>query len=261
MMETNKNIAEYSLNIGWLYPDLMSIYGDRGNIITLQKRCEARGIKVVIKNISLQSPISELKTSDLFFMGGSQDSQQTIVSADLKKEKGGVLAEMIEQGIPGLYICGAYQLLGKYYKEANGLIIDGLGIFDIYTENPGLNHKRFMGNVTANLNKELFSDYGDSNSLVGFENHGGHTYLGKNIKPLGEVIKGFGNNGEDRTEGAVYKNSIGSYFHGPILPKNPYLADFLIAKALEKKYGHPIKLEKLNDTLSSQAHDNMLKNL
>lgn len=258
-METNKPKTEYSLNIGWLYPDLMSIYGDRGNIITLKKRCEARGINVVVKNISIQSPISEIESSDLFFMGGSQDSQQTIVSVDLKKEKGEVLARMIEQGTPGLYICGAYQLLGKYYKEANGSIIDGLGIFDIYTENPGLNHKRFMGNVVANLNKELFSDYDDSNSLVGFENHGGHTYLGKNIKPLGMVTKGFGNNGKDHTEGAMYKNSIGSYFHGPILPKNPYLADFMIEKALEKKYGRHIELSKLDDTLSSQAHDNMLK--
>jgi CobQ-like glutamine amidotransferase family enzyme len=266
---TDKKMSEnYELAIGWLYPDLMSIYGNRGNIICLQKRCESRGIKTAVKNISLQTSPADLEICDLLFMGGAQDSQQTIVSQDLKEGKSKVLAQMIENGTPGLYICGAYQLLGKYYKEADGRVIDGLEIFDLHTENPGSERKRLIGNVVAELNSELSLDNLNSlraergqNTIVGFENHGGRTYLGEKLRPLGKIIKGFGNNGEDYTEGAIYKNSIGSYFHGPILPKNPRLADFLIEKALEKKYDCAVSLSGLDDNLSYKAHDNILKQL
>ena len=209
----------YSLTIAWMYSDLMSIYGDRGNIITLQKRCEWRGISVTIAPITIGTKDQRLATSDLLFAGGAQDSQQTLVSEDLQKHKGEILQAMIEKNIPGLYICGAYQFLGKYYKEADGTIIKGLGIFDLHTENPGIHHKRLIGNVTAK--SSITYSLQPITSLVGFENHGGRTYLGKNVKPLATIIKGYGNNGEDKTEGAMYKNSIGSYFHGPILPKNP----------------------------------------
>ncbi len=261
MTKIDKINSPITLTIGWLYPDLMSIYGDRGNIICLQKRCEARGIKVIVENISLQTSSSSLKSSDLLFMGGAQDSQQKIVNLDLKKEKGKVLAGMIESGVPGLFICGAYQLLGKYYKEADGSIIEGLGIFDIFTENPGPKHKRLIGNIIAEINPELFKEISDLDlgTLVGFENHGGRTYLGKDSQPLGKVLKSFGNNETSKTEGLIYKNSIGSYLHGPILPKNPQLADFLIKKALEKKYGYNIKLPKLDDSISNKAHNVMLK--
>jgi hypothetical protein len=185
---------------------------------------------------------------------------------------------MIEEGIPGLYICGAYQFLGKYYKEADGNIIPGLGILDIYTENPGENHPRLIGNIAIRLcHPELVSGSqpnGDSDlrqndkekTLVGFENHGGRTYLGRNIQPLGKVIKGFGNNGEDKTEGAIYKNSFGSYLHGPILPKNPHFTDYLIKLALEKKYPpcgeagkKSINLSSLDDSLEWQAHNAIAK--
>ncbi|HSW96423.1 MAG TPA: hypothetical protein VLF89_01210 [Candidatus Saccharimonadales bacterium] len=255
---------KYSLTIGWLYPDLMSIYGDRGNIICLQKRSEWRGINVNVKRISLENSPKELATCDVVFAGGAQDSQQTLVFQDLKESKGKVLQGMIEDSIPGLYICGAYQFLGKYYKEADGTTINGLGIFDLHTINPGENHKRLIGNVSATLNQDLLTmDSGlrTVNSLVGFENHGGRTYLGEKIKPLATIIQGFGNNGEDKTEGAIYKNSLGSYFHGPILPKNPQLADFLIKKALEKKYKENIVLTTLDDTLAYQAHKAILKNI
>ena len=260
MIKETEKINEHGLTIGWLYPDLMSIYGDRGNIITLQKRCEARGIKTIIKNISLQTPPSNLETCDMLFMGGAQDSQQNIVSADLKGEKKVTLSKMIEDGIPGLYICGAYQLLGKHYEEADGLIIKGLGILDLYTKNPGKDYRRLVGNVAVELNQKLFSGTGNF-PLIGFENHGGRTYLGKNLEPLGTIRKGFGNNGEDSGEGAVYKNSIGSYLHGPILPKNPELADWLIDKALEKKYSRHIELEKLDDALSFKARAGILKRI
>lgn len=242
----------YTLTIGWLYPELMSTYGDRGNIIVLQKRCVWRGINTEIKMLDLGFSITDLKKCDLLFMGGAQDKQQQIVAEDLLKKRD-ILEEMIENGIPGLYICGAYQFLGKYYREADGTIINGLGIFDLYTENPGVGFSRLIGNVAARvLNDKI---------IVGFENHGGRTYLGKHIKPLGEVVKGFGNNGKDLTEGAIYKNSFGSYFHGPILPKNPFLADLLIKLALEKKYNSPTNLFRLNDSLEHQAHDAIAKRL
>lgn len=236
----------YELVIGWLYPELMSTYGDRGNIIVLQKRCKWRGINVEIKNLDQGFLTADLEKCDLLFMGGAQDKQQQIVADDLSKKKS-VLKKMIESGIPGLYICGAYQFLGIYYREADGTVINGLGILDFYTENPGIDFSRLIGNVAARVL--------DNQIMVGFENHGGRTYLGKNIKPLGKIIKGFGNNGEDQTEGAIYRNSFCSYFHGPILPKNPMLADLLIKLALEKKYNSPINLPSLDNSLETKARN------
>ncbi|HSX40434.1 MAG TPA: hypothetical protein VLF68_02370, partial [Candidatus Saccharimonadales bacterium] len=166
---------------------------------------------------------------------------------------------LIDDGIPGLYICGAYQFLGKYYKDADGTTIPGLSIFDLYTENPGPTHPRLIGNMV--FNPIQYSTFNILHSIVGFENHGGRTYLGKNIKPFGKVIKGFGNNGEDGTEGAVYKNSFGTYSHGPILPKNPQFADYLIKLALEKKYKKSIQLKPLDDSIELLAHDAIVKRL
>ncbi len=248
----------YKLTIGWLYPELMSTYGDRGNIIVLKKRCEWRGINVQVKHLNVGFDKKLLAACDMLFMGGAQDQQQKIVAVDLKK-KANVLQEMIENGIPGLYICGAYQFLGKYYKEADGTIIKGLGILDVYTENPGINTKRLIGNIAVK------SEIG---TLIGFENHGGRTHLGAAVKPLGKVIKGFGNNGEDKTEGAIYKNSFGTYLHGPILPKNPHLADYLIKLALEKKYlpclprqARRVNLSPLDDSLEIKARNAIAKRL
>jgi CobQ-like glutamine amidotransferase family enzyme len=241
-----------SLTIGWLYPELMSTYGDRGNIITLTKRCEWRGINVQIEHLDIGFKIQDLRKCDLLFMGGAQDRQQTIVSSDFTKEKVRTLKEMVEDGISGLYICGAYQFLGKYYKEADGTIIDGLGILDLYTENPGENVERLIGNIVVES---------AGKTLVGFENHGGRTYLGSSLQPLGSVTVGYGNNGKDGTEGAVHKNSVGSYMHGPILPKNPHLADSLIKKALEKKYKEEVELKELDDNLELKAHDFIIKRL
>lgn len=278
------NPSRFTLTLGWLYPELMSTYGDRGNIIVLQKRCEWRGIQVEIKKLEIGYKVAELQKCDLLFMGGAQDKEQKIVSDDLSK-KTKVLKEIIDNGTPGLYICGAYQFLGKYYKEADGTKIAGLGIFDLYTENPGPNHPRLIGNILIQCHSErseesqkvrsFVSTQDDKEkTLVGFENHGGRTYLGKELKPLGTVKVGFGNNGTDGTEGAVYKNSFGSYLHGPILPKNPHFADMLIKLALEKKYlpanathqalragGDKITLEPLDDSLEFQAHEAIVKHL
>lgn len=244
-----------ALTIGWLYPELMSTYGDRGNIIVLQKRCEWRDITVTVKRLDIGYLEKDLNACDLLFMGGAQDQQQKIVAKDLR-EKAKTLETMIEEHVPGLYICGAYQFLGKYYKEADGTVIDGLGILDLYTEHPGLSHERLIGNIV--IESSLIAT---DKTIVGFENHGGRTYLGEKVKPLGTVTIGYGNNGEDKTEGARYKNSFGSYLHGPILPKNPNFADHLIKRALEKKYANEVSLKSLEDDLELQTHTVLIQKL
>ena len=237
--------------IGWLYPDLMSTYGDRGNIIVLTKRSEWRDISVQVKEVTLETPIKELKSCDLIFMGGAQDRQQKLAGDDFLKNKGPVVGEMVEKGIPALFVCAAYQFVGHYYKPYQGDPIPGAGIFDLRTEHPGDQAKRLIGNVVA----EVISS---KKTIVGFENHGGRTYLGKKLAPFAKIIKGFGNNGEDGYEGAVYKNAIGSYFHGPLLPKNPHIADWLIAKAIEEKYQKQIFLPELEDNVEHLAHEKCL---
>lgn len=243
--------AKLSLTIGWLYPDLMSTYGDRGNIICLKKRCEWRGLKVEVKELSIENKIQELEDCNLLFMGGAQDRQQKIASQDLRQNKGPIIREMIEEGIPGLFVCAAYQFLGHHYRPYQGKDIAGAGIFDLTTEHPGDQAKRLIGNVVVEL---LLPVELKGRTIVGFENHGGRTRLGSKMQPLARVIKGYGNNGEDGFEGAMYKNAIGSYFHGPLLPKNPHLADWLISCALEVKYGKEIELKYLDDNLEWQAH-------
>lgn len=229
----------------------MNVYGDVGNILVLSKRCEWRGIKVNVKHLDVGFNSNELNDCDILFMGGAQDRQQKIVASDLRN-KSIQLKSKIESGTPGLYVCGAYQFLGKYYKEADGTILKGLEIFDLYTENPGENIQRLIGNVIID------SKFG---KLIGFENHGGRTYLGEDLEPLGKVERGFGNNGKDGFEGAIYKNSFGSYFHGPILPKNPKLADYLIKLALERKYGSPIKLSPIENSIEEKARKAIAKKM
>jgi len=239
-------MIDKNLTIGWLYPELMSTYGDRGNILAIERRCEWRNINIHIKVLDIGFNPKEMHECDLLFMGGAQDRQQKIVAEDLKG-KVKTFSQIIRDEIPGLYICGAYQFLGKYYKKADGAVIPGLGIIDIYTENP--NTKRLIGNIAITPQIENLSSF----KLVGFENHGGRTYLGKDVKPFGKVVVGFGNNGNDKTEGAVFKNSICTYLHGPILPKNPELTDYLIKTALEKKYKKMISLKLLDDYLEKTA--------
>lgn len=248
-----KNITNYHLTIGWLYPELMNIYGDRGNITTLTKRCGWRGIKTEVKYLNPGFSEQEIETCNLLLMGGAQDKQQIIVNKDLMRVKKS-LSKKIENETPGLFVCGGFQFLGKYYKDSDGNEIEGLGIFDLYTINPGGNQERLIGNAAFKFED---IDY----NLIGFENHGGRTYLGKNVKPFGSVIKGFGNNGEDKSEGAKYKNSFGTYLHGPILPKNPKFADYLIKLALEKKYGNRVELKKLDDFLEEKARSVIAKRL
>jgi CobQ-like glutamine amidotransferase family enzyme len=244
---------KHNLTIGWLYPELMNIYGDRGNVIVLQKRCEWRGIQTKVLELNVGFSEDELEKCDIFLMGGAQDKQQEAVAKDLFN-KSVTLKSLIEKGIPGIYVCGAYQMLGNYYKEANGNKIKGLGILNLHTESPGLSSKRLIGNIV--IDSKLINY-----RLIGFENHGGRTYLSKNSIPFGQVVKGFGNNGQDQTEGAIYKNSLGTYLHGPLLPKNPLLADYLIRKALEIKYNSPIVLKNLKNSLEEKARIAIAKRL
>ena len=239
----------YKLTVGWLYPKLMSTYGDRGNIIVLQKRCEWRGIDVTVVSIDQTTTSKQLSQIDLLFGGGAQDREQEIVMKNLLKQKKAIKT-LIEKNVPALFVCGAPQLFGKYYEPSEGKRIEGLGIFDMDTQHPGPKQDRLIGNLVANITNPTILH---NQMIVGFENHGGRTILGKNVLPFATVIKGYGNNGKDKTEGVIYKNAIGSYLHGPLLPKNQHLADYLISKALEVKYKTSVELETLDDALEEKA--------
>jgi len=253
---------KYTLKIGWLYPELMSTYGDRGNIMVLTKRCQWRNINITVVPIDFSTTNQELGTMNMIFGGGAQDRQQGILIEDLRTKKGPVLKKMIDEGIPGLFVCGSPQLLGHWYMTGDGKKLEGLGIFDMTSKHFGKEKPRCIGNVIAEIQSSAISlQPSDKKTVVGFENHGGRTYLGKGVEPFAKVLYGNGNNGEDGTEGAVYKNCIATYSHGPFLPKNPHIADWLIRKALKVTYKKEITLEPLDDTLEWQAHDHMITRL
>lgn len=235
------------LTIGHLYGQWMNTYGDDGNIICLKKRCEWRGIEVEIKYIPIQYKIKPGEF-DIYFFGGGQDQAQVHLAKDLvQSHKGKQLTKDLEKGVPMLSICGGYQLLGEYYAPFDAPKLEGLDFLPLYTE---ASNDRMIGNLVI---QSMFG------SLVGFENHSGKTYLKKDAQPLGMVVSGFGNNGKDQTEGILYKNTIGCYMHGSLLPKNPVLADWLIEKALEVKYGEKAELKPLDDNLETKAHNFAVK--
>lgn len=235
--------------IDYLYPDLMNIYGDQGNIIALQKRAEWRGIEVTLKKLTI-GDVLKAGEADIFFFGGGQDLAQELVAHDLVSSgKGKIIKQEAERGVPLLAICGGYQLLGEYYKPHDKPKLPGVGLFPAYTI---ASFDRMIGNIVVE------SEFG---KLVGFENHSGKTYLKEGGGHLGKVIKGFGNNGEDKGEGCFYKNALGTYLHGSLLPKNPKLADWLLQKALDLKYGKQIELKKLDNTLENQAHQAVISKI
>lgn len=234
------------LHIAHLYPALLNIYGDRGNILTLYRRCQWRDIAVTVHLLDLSDPVDP-ERYDLYFMGGGQDAQQIRVCQDLLSVKSSGLKEAADTGAVFLTICGGYQLLGHYYKPHEGPELRGLSLIDAHTI---AGHKRMIGNVSIQRP--------DGTKVVGFENHSGLTYLGKGVTPLGQVLEGYGNNGQDQGEGAVSGNLYGTYLHGSLLPKNPALADELIKKALERRYGRQIELAPLPDTLEEKAHHRAL---
>jgi len=243
------------LRIAHLYPRLMNIYGDRGNIVCLVRRCRDRGIEVEVAELALGDQLDPAQY-DLIFIGGAQDREQRRVAEDLRSVKGEALRQAVEAGVTVLAVCGGYQLFGRSYREATGEELEGLGIFDLWTEHPGPGARRLIGNVVAEL---LPDDGREGGSLVGFENHGGRTYLGAEATPLARVRSGFGNNGRDGTEGARYKNAFGTYLHGSLLPKNPRFADRLIELALRRTHGNDVRLAPLDDELEELAHEAALR--
>jgi CobQ-like glutamine amidotransferase family enzyme len=232
------------LRICHLYPELMNIYGDRGNVITLTQRCRWRGYGVRVTCVSLGGGLDPGE-HDLFFIGGGQDREQILVCEDLSREKGESLRQAIEDGAALLSICGGYQLLGNHFLTYTGEDLPGISLFDVKTVG---GETRFIGNVA--VSSEL---KGVEGTLVGFENHSGRTHLGPGCRPLGKVIRGYGNNGEDGYEGCVYRNALGTYLHGSLLPKNPSLADWLILQALRRRYDLEA-LAQLDDSLEIAAH-------
>lgn len=228
-----------NIKIGHLYPDLLNLYGDRGNIQCLKKRCEWRGIEAEVKSFQISDSI-DFSDLDIVLLGGGSDREQMLVCEKLKM----IQAEMkgyVEDGGSVIAVCGGYQLLGHYYDTEEGRI-EGLSLVDIYTEH---GEPRLISNVV--LQNELFE-----HPIVGFENHAGRTYIG-NHKSFGNVLAGNGNNAKDGTEGIMYKNVIGTYLHGPLLPKNPHISDYLIRNALERKYG-TADLVPLNDSQELEAN-------
>jgi hypothetical protein len=235
------------LNICHFYPDLLNLYGDRGNLITLRQRCAWRGIDCTIEPVSIGQPFDP-ERYDIAFMGGGQDHEQSLLYEDLFTGKGEAIRQAVESGMVMLCVCGGYQLMGHYYQEQNGKKVQGLGILDLYTEGRA---SRIIGDLVAE--SDFLARQGLDPVLVGFENHSGRTWLGSDLSPLARVLRGGGNNGEDQTEGAVYKNTIGTYAHGSFLPKNPAVADWMILTALQRQ-GHNLhKLTKIDDEIAENA--------
>ncbi|HBD87086.1 MAG TPA: glutamine amidotransferase [Clostridiales bacterium] len=235
------------ISICHLYPDVLNLYGDRGNVLCMQKRLAWRGIDCTVAGIQIgdSRPLSGF---DLFFIGGGQDFEQEILLRDLGNKKAADIKAAAEDGKPFLCVCGGYQLMGKTYETSKGVRCDYLGVLDMFTVGA---EKRVTGNFAFEF---------EGVPVVGFENHSGRTFLGEGVSPLGRVISGFGNNGKDGTEGARYQNVFGTYSHGPVLPKNPAFCDYILETALSRKYGREI-LEPLPDESENAAHDTMLRRM
>ena len=240
------------LNICHLYPDILNLYGDRGNIITMKRRLEGRGIKVNIDECSIGQPLNADKY-DIFFIGGGQDFEQEVLLRDLSSGKAQDIRTAVEEEKTLLAICGGYQMLGEYYKTWDGVQLDFIGAIGVHTIGA---KERMIGNYMFRTTPES----GDT-VVVGFENHSGKTYLSEQVAPLGMMLSGNGNNGEDKTEGARYKNVFGTYSHGSLLPKNPVLCDFILQTALNHRYDGAEPLAPLDDTLELNAHRYMQERL
>jgi CobQ-like glutamine amidotransferase family enzyme len=237
-----------NIRLAHLYPKLMNIYGDRGNIMCFQRRTSGRGIGLDVDELTLGDRFDP-RAYDLVFIGGAQDVEQRRVAEDLLDLKAQALREYAENGGVMLAVCGGYQLMGAYYRGADGDELPGAAVLDLWTVHPGADAHRCIGNIVIER---------DGDTIVGFENHGGRTHLGPQAQPLGRVVTGFGNNGEDGGEGAVYRNAFGTYMHGSLLPKNPRFADHLISLALAKREGD-VQLDPLDDMVETQAHAQALR--
>jgi lipid II isoglutaminyl synthase (glutamine-hydrolysing) len=241
-----------TLRICHLYPDLMNLYGDRGNILTLQRRCQWRGLGCTVNAVSLGQDF-RAADYDLVFLGGGQDYEQNLLHRDFLEQKGPPIRAAIEEGLVFLCICGGFQMMGYYYEEQDGHRIDCLGALDLWTVG---RPDRLIGDTI--YDSAYLAGRGLDPVLVGFENHSGRTYLGPAVQPLARVRKGCGNNGEDQTEGAIYKNVYCTYSHGSFLPKNPDVADLLIYSALERRLTGLEKLAPLPNQFENNARAALL---
>ncbi|MDQ6721769.1 MAG: glutamine amidotransferase [Candidatus Dormibacteraeota bacterium] len=235
--------------VGWLYPDLMNIYGDRGNILTLLKRAEWRDYDARLIELG-RGTTKKMDEVDVFFFGGGQDREQALVYEDLLDHKQKPLERAVHGGAVLLAVCGGYQLLGEYYRTAEGERFPGIGLIDVRTE---AGKRRFIGDVVVDTTMVGLKP----STLVGFENHSGRTFLGPKATPIGKVRLGFGNNGNDRTEGCLQGGVVGTYLHGSLLPKNPHLADHLIRSALRRRGVD--ELSPLDDSVELSAHERILE--
>ena len=239
------------LKILYLYPDILELYGDLGNIQVLRYRLEKRGIKATIVPYSIGDKAPNFNAYDLVFAGGGADQEQSILSKDLIQYKDDI-SKAVDNGVFFLLICGAYQLFGKYYKDVEGTVIPGLGVFNYYTEALADRKKRCIGNIVINTNLN-----GKETKVIGFGNHGGQTF---NITtPFGDVLYGYGNKFDDTKEGFFKENIIATYLHGPLLSKNPELADYIIKYCLDRKYNENFALEPLDDTFENLCREQLLK--
>jgi CobQ-like glutamine amidotransferase family enzyme len=232
------------LRICHLYARFLNIYGDRGNLITLNQRAKWRGIETIMKPVGLGEEIDP-EWADLYFIGGGQDKQQQVIAVDLLKHADS-LSKAVKSGAVVLSVCGGYQLLGHYYRPHEGDELRGISLIDAHTV---AGNRRMIGNVQIRR--------GDGSTLVGFENHSGKTFLGKDVKALGKIVVGNGNNGDDGFEGAEVNTVYGTYLHGSLLPKNPEFADRLLSQALTRRYG-VCNLSAIDDNLEDQAHKRAL---
>lgn len=238
------------LKICHLYPDVLNLYGDGGNVICMEQRLRWRGIDVTADRCCIGDGL-RAADYDLFFIGGGQDFEQEVLLQDLGTVKSAELKAAVRDGKTFLAICGGYQMLGNYYKTWDGVQCDFLGAMDVWTVGQ---QERMIGNYVFTCD-EL-----EGQTVVGFENHSGRTYLGEGVRPIGQVLSGYGNNGEDQQEGARFQNVFGTYSHGCLLPKNPALCDHILKTALAYKYGEA-ELEPLDDTLERCAHEAMVTRL
>ena len=239
------------LQICHLYSKQLNLYGDRGNVIALVRRCAKRGIDVEVSSCGMGENFDAQKY-DIVFLGGGQDFEQTLIRKDLIEVKGPSILRAVTEGVVFLCICGGYQMMGEYYIDQEGKKLQCLNAIPIRTET---GPERLIGNIICSA-PELGSGSSDP-VLIGFENHSGRTFLGDGAMPLGRVLLGYGNNGEDKTEGARYNNVYCTYMHGSFLPKNPEMADSIIATALKRKYPYFSGLEPLDDGFEKKAREYM----
>ena len=230
--------------VGHLYPGYLNIYADRGNIAVLAARAAWRGVELEVQAIEPGAPTPS--DVDLFYVGGGQDREQSLIAPDLA-ERGPEIEEAVADGVAALAVCGGYQLLGRFYRDRSGEEQPGAGVLPLYTV---AGERRMIGDVLLECELEA----GSVETLVGFENHAGRTILDTGAEPLGRVVSGFGNDGESGYEGCRLGSAIGTYLHGPLLPRNPWLADWVLSRALEHRTGEPPVFQPLPDDLETQAH-------